>query len=356
MPVRLKDIAAEVGLSVQVTSKVLNGGSSTIGASPATRRRVLEAARRMGYRRHAAGSALRRQSFRSIGLLMGGAEDAFLPQRLIGGIAGTLSACDYTCCLVAAGSLDDADQIDRQPLLAERMVDALIIGYSQDPPPALQEAVARLSLPVVWLYRHTPHNAVTHDEGRAAELLVEHLAGLGHAAITYLDYNGRRDQSAAARDRLAGFFAACQRRRVEPVLMNDRHVPRPERAAASRAWLQRPSRTAAVIVDSCTAAQVVLDVAHQSGTAVPHDLAIASFDSGSNATANDPAITVALLSEEKIGTAAAELSLELIRSGGTCVDSRLVQPSLLVGGTTVETATPSSPTTSATRPIPSRGD
>lgn len=338
MAVNLKDIAEQVGVSVQVVSKVLNGGSATVGASPTTRRQVIETAQKLGYRRHAAGSALRKKAFKSIGLLMGGPEhEIFLPQRLLSGITRTLCPRDYTCCLVSAGALHDEDSIDKQRILAENMVDALIIGYSQDPPQALLAAVKRLKLPVVWLHRQTRYNAVAHDEGRAAEILVDHLADQGHRAITYIDYNGLRPGSASNRDRLAGLYAACERRGVTPTLMNDRRVERPDRAAYTRAWLSRKDRPSAIIVDSCSAAQVILSVTHQNQIAVPDRLAIATFDNGYQVTANDPMITSAIVPEEAIGVAAAELALALAEGRGKPVSGRLIEPTLIIGGTTVPT-------------------
>ncbi len=336
MAVKLRDIAEEVGVSVQVVSKVLNGGSATVGASPDTRRQVMDAAQRLGYRRHAAGSALRKRAFKSIGLLMAGPEhEVFLPQRMLSGIATTLSPRGYTCSLVSAGALNSKDSVERQRLLAEHVVDALILGYSQDPPRALVAAVNQLNVPSIWLHRQMRHNAVTHDEGRSAELLVDHLADQGHQAVTYVDYNGLRPDSAAIRDRLAGFHSACDRRGVRPVLMNDRRVERVERAAYTRAWLDRDDRPAAIIVDSCTAAQVIVDVAHQRGLSLPGDLAVATYDNGTQATANDPSLTAAIVHEEAIGIAAAELALELVDAGGKPVASRRLEPTLQVGGSTV---------------------
>jgi len=66
MPVTIKDIAAELGLSVSTVSKALNDYPDV---SPETRQLVKETARRMGYRPSAAARSLRTRRSNTIGLV-----------------------------------------------------------------------------------------------------------------------------------------------------------------------------------------------------------------------------------------------------------------------------------------------
>jgi len=52
----MNDVARASGVSLKSVSRVIN---DEVGASPATRERVLAAARRLGYRRNDAAHALR---------------------------------------------------------------------------------------------------------------------------------------------------------------------------------------------------------------------------------------------------------------------------------------------------------
>jgi len=67
MPIAIKDIAAELGLSVSAVSKALNAYPDI---SAETRRLVEETARRMGYRPSAAARSLRTQRTNTIGLIL----------------------------------------------------------------------------------------------------------------------------------------------------------------------------------------------------------------------------------------------------------------------------------------------
>jgi LacI family transcriptional regulator len=332
--VRLVDIADDVGTSVQVVSKVLNGGSSTVGVSEALRRRVIEAAQRLDYRRNAAALALRRQRFGSVGVLMGSPDgQVFLPQRLTAGLVQALSAADHGCVLVNGGPLDNPAVL-QQRLLAERMVDALIIASVEDPPAVFVKAIRRLAVPVVWLHRSCAYNAVAYDEAHAAESLVDHLADRGWAAVTYLDLNGRRPGSAAQRDRLLGFHAACRRRRLKPTLELDDRVPRPDRRDYFRAWLAARPGPTAVVCDSASSAAALTGTACDRGRTIPDDLAIATFDDGGIVTAVAPTLTAAITPELQAGRAAAEMALDLAAAPTSRRATRLVRSSLQPGQST----------------------
>src|SRR4028119_1082856 len=67
MPITAKDIALELELSQPTVSRILNGDARH-RASEATRQRVLETARRLGYRPNAVASSLRRGRTGIIGL------------------------------------------------------------------------------------------------------------------------------------------------------------------------------------------------------------------------------------------------------------------------------------------------
>ncbi len=334
MTIRLQDIAKEVGVSVQVVSKVLNGGRSTVGASPETRRRITDKARELGYQPNAAGRALRHQAFRSVGLVMGGmSEDIFLPQQLVAGIVNALSEQHYTCSLVNVGQFDHR-QMAEQPMFTQHMVDAMIMAYSRQPPSLLVEAAGMMSNPVVWLHRMVPENAVAFDEAGAAEALVDHLADRGHQAITYIDYNACVDTAPSVGNRLSGFYAGCSRRGVRPSTMIDRRVDRASRESFTQHWMYLDDRPSAVIVDSCSAAQVILDVALASGISFPDQMAIASYDNFSYASANAPGITCMISPEKVIGQKVAEMALELIRDRKLTVPSQIIAYNLWQGGTT----------------------
>jgi len=338
MAVTLSEIAKTLGLSIPAVSHVLNPGKSSTVVSESTRQRVLEAAQRMSYRPNAAARSLKSRSFRSIGLLVAGdAERFFLPQDVIVGISRTLAPHRYSCVLVSAGKLDE-ETIDNQQMLNEYCVDALMVGYADDPPPALVNSVRKSGVPTVWLFRRFPSNCIVYDELGAAALLTEHLAGLGHREITYLDLNGQGRSAPHIRDRLDGFHATSGRLSLQAKERLDQRVPREHRAAFAREMLSSRRRPRAIITDTCSAAAAIIGTALQMGLKVPRDLAVASFDNGSISSISSPTITAAITPERRLGIAAAEMAMQLIEAktlGTPALPPALLSYELRVGGSTV---------------------
>ncbi|QDV63472.1 LacI family DNA-binding transcriptional regulator [Crateriforma conspicua] len=333
--VTLADVAAEVNVSVQLVSAVMNGrGPSTIGASDETRRRVREAAERLGYRRNADAASLRTARHGRVGVLMD-RQDAgvFLPQNILAAMSDCFGKANLGL-MIDSVLLSNAEARRKSRLMNEDCVDALVVGLSRAPEPTLVRALRSMDLPLLWLHRPLSKNSVSYDEAEAAAGLVEHLAQRGHRTIHFLDLNAPPDDAFAIRQRAEGFQRACEANSIHGVINFDHLVPRPQRASFARQWLDDHPQPTAVILGSCTAAQVFLDVALQIGREVPRSLAIATFDSGTMCTANAPSITAAILSQQAFGQAAGEMAVTLATKSAQSCRSRMIPCPVQVGGTT----------------------
>ncbi|MFG0251226.1 MAG: LacI family DNA-binding transcriptional regulator [Phycisphaeraceae bacterium JB051] len=318
--VTITDIAKHVGVSHPVVSKVLSGGKGTANASETTRQKILEAARELGYRPHAASRALRNQQFRNVGILMGGDGDFYLPQRLMAKLAQCLSVEDYTCTLLCMEQFT-ADQLLACPLVRDRLVDVLLIGYVYEPPREVVEVINRLGISVIWLNRVAEFDAIYVDEYQAAFDLVEHLAQQGHQRITLVDYSGEGGQNPVYANRMQGIGQAAENNNIEVTYLIHKRLERGNRKQDAKRWLTLPNRSSAVISHSLSAAQVILLAAVEMGLSIPDDLAIASFDHGSSHLITEPAITCAMRPEEAFGQAAAKLALLKAKQPDTPIPS-----------------------------------
>ncbi|MEO0966556.1 MAG: LacI family DNA-binding transcriptional regulator [Planctomycetota bacterium] len=333
--VRLADIAEDVGVSVQVVSAVINGrGPSSIGASEETRRRIREAADRLGYRRNAAAASLRRGRHGRIGVLMAGAEaGVFLPQGVLAGMTDAFAKAGVGLTLdsvVLAGK----QSLRQSRLVQDDCVDALVLALSEQPSRHLIRKLREIGQPVLWMHQAMAYSAISYDEAGAAAAIVDHLAERGHRTIHFVDLNQPKGDVLAPKRRAAGYEAACRRHGIQPRLDYEHRVYRDVRAEFAADWLKRHPEPTSLIVGSCTAAQVFLDVAHQLGRSVPDSLALASFDSGNLCTANAPWITAAIFPERDLGLAAGEMAIELTEHPDQRLTSRLLPCNVQVGGTT----------------------
>ena len=91
----LADVAREAGVSVGAAGKVLNGGSPRIGVGEATRKRILEVAARLRYRRNIPASTLAGGKSHIIGVLIDSAA-SYRNQALLAAIENAAARRGYT--------------------------------------------------------------------------------------------------------------------------------------------------------------------------------------------------------------------------------------------------------------------
>ena len=220
MPVRLEDVALRVGVSRSEVSRVLNGRvREGKGVGPATRDRILTAAREMNYRPHRAAQSLARGRTDTVALMMvidrrpqavrsAEAYHELTPHyhEIIGGLTYTLNQYGIHLLLAQCGTpetdpLSAMDQIARS-----RSCDGMIITdmLVDDPRPGILDKTG-----MAYVVRGSCPNpgtvAVGTDNVEVGYQAVTYLYGLGHRKILF--YNIGRDMMAGER-RYEGFCKA----------------------------------------------------------------------------------------------------------------------------------------------------
>jgi LacI family transcriptional regulator len=329
MSVTLSDIAKIVGVSPNTVSRALRGKNDI---SQETASKITKVANMTGYRPNSAGRALRYSSFRSIGVLAGGA-GFYLPQQTLGAMSQTMANKGYSCSLVCTDKFD-AEHIAEIPPLKSRLVDSLIISYVNDLPPKTVDAISQAGAPVIWLNRWLDHDCLTVDEGGAVIQLMEHFAECGFEDTMYIDYTTGGGGWVNVR-RLQAFDIAGERYGIKTLRFAHRVVPREDRFSVTLSWLNKPNRPRSVIVSSYTAAQAVMQTALYLGLRIPEDIAIASFDDCNICTSCIPTLTCAMRPEHEFGVIAAEMALQKAKNPSVELPSRSVKYGLSIGGSTV---------------------
>ena len=183
MSVTAKDIARELSLSQPTVSRILSGDASH-RASEETRRRVEEAARRLGYRPNALASSLRRGRTGLIGLHTAHNYDArneFFGS-IIGGLqcAGNARGLDLLLHSALHGR-SAGEMFDR---LRDGRVDGLILHSNRDDP--LVALLSESSLPVVSVADSLPGMAsVSADDQAGMRMLLAELWQRGYRRFVF---------------------------------------------------------------------------------------------------------------------------------------------------------------------------
>lgn len=209
MPVRMKDIAKDIGVSIITVSKALRNHPDI---SAKTRALVLKRTRELNYQPNFAARALATGRSHSAGLIVPDLVHPFFAE-LAKGLSETLSAAGYG--LLISSSQESADmerkQIDQ---MLARGVDALLVASTQFTSESFRNIEERDAL-CVLVDRAFPDwtgSLVASDDKLAGVLATEHLISSGCRNIAHI----RGTAVSTAQGRLDGYISALRANGIEP--------------------------------------------------------------------------------------------------------------------------------------------
>ncbi|MDR2374736.1 MAG: LacI family transcriptional regulator [Bifidobacteriaceae bacterium] len=264
-PPTIRDVAAEAGVSPALVSIVFR---EVPGASPANRRRVLEAAERIGYKPNAIASRLRSRARRSLGVFMFDLRND-LTSDVFQGIQGRADQEGIDLVVGVSDPSGERDERTIGELIAAR-VDAIALIST-----AMKGAELRQldrTVPLVSVTRRVNGiDSVVADDAAGSAAVVGHIASLGIERVVYLappwDHNAR----------LEGYRAAMERLGLEPEVVQVEYGAEAAFGAARR--LIRSGRLPrAIFAYNDLMAHAVLEALVESGLVAPQDVAVAGFD------------------------------------------------------------------------------
>ncbi|HEX4250643.1 MAG TPA: LacI family DNA-binding transcriptional regulator [Pseudonocardia sp.] len=320
MAVRMRDVARLAGVSEATVSLAL-AGSERI--SDATRRRVTEIARQVGYRPHAGARSLRTDSTRAIGLIVSDVANPFFAE-LAGHIERTAAAEGYS--VVLCNSDEDPQRQDGylSSLLAGSRVDGVLLVPAEAMTPGIRAAGAAeanlvlLDRPIAvrgrgaaatWL-RGCP--VVRASAGEALTEVAALLAGLGHRRIGIIAPPLSTPVGRERRDLLVDALLAHG---IEPgditVLPGDFRQHSGERAT-ERLLGQAEPPTALFAGDGLMAIGA-MKALRRAGLRVPTDVSLIAFDDAPWFDLFDPPLTAVAQPVAELAESAVRAMLGLLR-------------------------------------------
>lgn len=329
--VSMKDIALRCGVSVATVSKALNGHQD-IGE--ATRERVMQSAREMGYTANSAARALKTNRTYNLGILFVDLQNSGLTHEYF---ASTLNSfrieaerCGYDITFINS-NVGHQNQSYLQHALY-RGVDGVAIICVEFHDPLLQELVYS-NLPVVTL-DHAFHNraAVLSDNMNGMEALVRFVYGRGHRRIAYI----HGDDTAVTENRLTGFYRACESLglRIPNEHLGSCHYHEPLSCyEATRKLLALPDRPSCLFFPDDYAAIGGMNAIREAGLRIPDDISIVGYDGMDLAKTMAPRLTTWEQNTEELGRlAAAQLIARIEHPRTTPPEHITVSGRLLEGG------------------------
>lgn len=324
---RLEDVASRAGVSTASVSLVLRGQP---GPSAATREAVLDAARELGYRPDRTASLLARRRTQLLGVTMD-VSNAFHGELL----EDIQAAADERGYDVVVSPLTRTRDERRavESLLDFRCEALLLLG-----PTLTDSELAALAMDhhVVAIGRRAAAAGV--DIVRAADdagvaLAVAHLVDLGHRSIAFVD--GPRGPISALRRK--GYRSAVRRLVGGDALLvvpggdtEDAGGDAARRVLASESG-ERPT---ALIAFNDRAALGVLDRLRREGVEVPGGMSVVGYDDSPIARLATVDLTTVSQAAEAMAVAAVQAATERLDSGRTHAVDIVLDPHLVIRGTT----------------------
>src|SRR5918992_4249646 len=205
----LADISRRAGVSIATASRVLNGSSHPV--SETTRSRVMQAAEELGYRPSELARALVKRTSRIVGVIVGDVVDPSFAETA-GGV-GHVAARRGHLTMVCNADRRPAAELAHLAVLRDYHAAGVVFAGSgfEDGPESDQIAAEveglqeRGSAVVALAARDFDCPSVLVDNRGAARDATEHLLGLGHRRIAFVEGPGRLYTSI---QRLEGFEQA----------------------------------------------------------------------------------------------------------------------------------------------------
>jgi DNA-binding LacI/PurR family transcriptional regulator len=306
----MSDIARRLDISKAAVSYALNGQP---GVSSATRQRVLDLAKDLGWYPSSSARALSGAETGVIGLVLARPSDLLTIEtffiHFLSGVEQVLTERGSSLLLRVIGEHPDAETKTYERWWGERRVDGVILVDERYHDMRIP-AVERLGLPAVLCggpIKGSELPCLWTDHAADSSTVMEHLVGLGHERIAHVSGPARFVHERARR---RGVRRAASALGVTVETLESEYTG-PQAAEVTHRLLDRPEPPTAIVFASDVMALAGLGVAAARGVPVPARLSVVSWDDSYLTTLVHPAVTALWRDTPAYGSLAASVLLDL---------------------------------------------
>lgn len=313
--VTMKEVASRAGVTYASVSVVLNGSRSGTHVSENTRRRILEAAEELGYRRNVSAAGMKSGRFGSLALLSSTNTSASaLPVALWNGIMDEMATQNLHLVVARLPDAHLTDEALIPKILREYMVDGLLIDYTHAIPQAMITLIEKYRLPAIWINVKRDYDCVHPDDFAAGQNMGRFLLQQQHRQVAFAMNTVESEQKPlhySVFDRLEALKSEIISAggAVETVSPPDM-VTFNERVSFWKNWLQHqqtcPQRATAVVSYSILQNEPLRYAACELGLRVPEQLSVLYFGSAHDGYWG-PATTSLIVPEYEMGRHAVKM-------------------------------------------------
>ena len=317
-PVRMSDVARQVGVSTMTVSRVLNQPGSV---APGTRERILQAIGAQGYVPNDVAGSLRARRGRGVVCIVPHIANSVFSDTLQG-LNDALRPASMHVMLGTSGYVSSEEARVLEQFVRLRPEAVVLWGTRRHA--KSRALLRRLGVPVMEIFDLVPDpfdQVIGFSNELAMRSLVEHLLARGRTHIAFVGSTNERDVSSA--QRADGWRMALRSAGLAPDgLMFEAEGSTAGGERILRAMVGSGVRFDAVCCASDLLAVGILIECRRMGIAVPDRIAVAGFGDNPLAQAFDPPLSTVRLPRYAIGKVAGEQVLR--RMAGEPVLQRVI--------------------------------
>jgi LacI family transcriptional regulator len=308
------EVARRAGVSRTAVSFVLNNVTDQ-GISNATRERVLQVAREMGYEPNAAAKMLASGTTGTVALVIPKASHLYVDVFLAQIVASINEECHRHGLKLLIESTDDEG---REPgtfvnLVKSRSIDGLIVVNLRTTEHDHLRKIHEAGIPLVVfgpkLAQLENVQAMGYDTAGCARVATEHLIALGHERIAYVSFAPREYHAVGERE--MGWRAALEAHGLyaDPAWAEYANIDARSGYLATQRLLERKVKFTAMFAGNDTIAFGAIAALTEAGLRVPHDVALVGYDDIPLAEFASPPLTTIQSNPVEHGREAMEMLL-----------------------------------------------
>lgn len=318
----ISDVAAVAGVSHMTVSRVINGSGSVRAE---TRRRVLEAIERLGYRPNSLARGLATGRSRTLGVV---ALDSVLygPASTLFGIESAAREAGYGVSVASVGAPEYPLILSAIEGLRNQGVEGVVVVAPHIAAGrALEDTPGDLPVVAVADAEDSPVPVAAIDHRDGARRATEHLFALGHETVWHIAGPHGWLESQAREEGWRAVLA--ERGAPEPPVLRGDWSPR-SGYEAGRELLSRHRDVEAVFVANDQMALGLLRVLSEAGVSVPDEVRVVGFDDIPEAAYFSPPLTTVRQDFIALGRQTFGQLLHTIE--GRTVEKRSIVPAELI--------------------------
>ena len=321
MATTMNDVAREAKVSRALVSLVFRDSPKV---SPASRKRVLAAAEKLGYRPNAVARSLASRSSRTFGVLLNDITNPFFAE-VFETIALSCEAAGYEI-LMGAGQRS----LTRESAIIGNFLSLILVSPRMSSP-KMKTEIGTTPTVVVGKSINLPNvDCVLNDEFVGARLAIDHLHALGHRRITHITGGtgaGASDRKAAYQAAMAGLGLKAE----IDIIAGD--FTEQAGHVSARAIMKRKVMPTAILAANDLVAVGLISEFRSAGLRVPQDISIVGYDNSMLAGLSLVSLTTVQQPLSALGQTATQFMLERL-AGRTSPTNLELAPSLVVRDST----------------------